>query len=128
MPLPQEESQYLRLIKSETDDEASGHDRRQAEILSTLYQRLVDGKDKALRPGDLAQWKPGLSNRKWPAYGVPVIVVGILEQPIYDDNFKSGSCYFRESLDLLVGQLDSEGEFMVFHGDRRRYEPYLRAD
>ena len=92
--------------------------------LRLLYQRLTNGRERALRPGLLAVWKRGLKNRRFPAYGEPTIVMEVLEQPVVDSEHGAGWPYFHEPLDLLLGIVDKDGDFLVYHYDRRRFEPY----
>ncbi len=92
--------------------------------LQTLYQRLTNGREKALRPGMLAVWKPGLKNRRFPAYGHPAIVVELLDPPLLDHEEESGMTYYREPLDLQMGILHRDGDFLVYHFDSRRFQPY----
>ena len=81
----------------------------------------------AFRTGQLVQWKRGLKNRRTPAYGEPVVVVESLARPVYDEEIKSGgNPYFREPLTLIAGELDKDGDFICFHYDGRRFEPYLK--
>lgn len=93
--------------------------------LGMLLGRLANRRERVLRPGMLAMWKPGLKNRRFPRYGEPVIVVGLLEQPIINPDQEAGSPYFHEPLDLLLGVVrGEEQEFLVYHADRRRFQPY----
>jgi len=95
------------------------------EHLRILYERLANGRERALRPGMLAIWKPGLKNRRFPRYGEPVVVVALLDTPIINPGDESGSPYFREPLDLLLGLVRGDDrEFLVYHADRRRFQPY----
>ena len=99
------------------------------EHLRALLERLNNGRERALRPGMLATWKPGLKNRRFPRYGEPVVVVALLDAPIADPEHDSGSPYFREPLDLLLGVVRGDDrEFLVYHADRRRFQPYERDD
>lgn len=95
-----------------------------AERLLTLYQRLTNRREKALRPGMMAVWKPGMKNRRFPRYGDPAIVVEVLDPPILAHDDESGSTYYREPLDLLLGILHKDGDFLVYHFDSRRFQPY----
>jgi hypothetical protein len=74
--------------------------------------------------GDLVKWKPNLKNKRKPDYDSPVIVVEILRDPIIPEDQGSGSAYFREPLDLLVGLLDEDEELVIIHVDSRRFAPY----
>jgi hypothetical protein len=94
------ESKVATLIKSDLrageGTEGLSDQQKRELVLTELHDRLNDRKETSLRPGILAQWKPGLKNRTSPAYGEPVIVVAILNPPIFDDSFQSGSVYYRE--------------------------------
>ena len=97
------------------------------EHLRALLERLENGRERALRPGMLAVWKPGLKNRRFPRYGEPVVVVALLDEPIVNPGDESGSPYFREPLDLLLGLVRGDDrEFLVYHADRRRFQPAER--
>jgi hypothetical protein len=85
-----------------------------------------DGFDKVydFKPGDLVVWKKGLRNKARPAPDEPVIVMQILESPLRDESKQdSGTPYFNEPLDLVLGLLDDDGDFVLFHYDKRRFEP-----
>lgn len=94
------------------------------------HERLV-GAFKALNQkhhftsGDLVRWKAGLSNRPRPVEGAAVIVVDVLSEPLMDHENNSGSPYFREPLTITVGDLDSDGDFTIWHLDVRRLEPFV---
>ncbi|MCP5197389.1 MAG: hypothetical protein H6974_11490 [Gammaproteobacteria bacterium] len=94
-----------------------------ADRLAILYQRLTNGREKELQPGMLVVWKPGLKNRRFPRYGEPAIVVKVLDPPILDHENESGCTYYREPLDLLLGILHKDGDFLVYHFDSRRFQP-----
>lgn len=74
--------------------------------------------------GDIIQWKGHMKNKRRPDYGVPMIVMEVMTPPIYDLEKDSGSPYFREILTIKAGCLDNDGDFIVFHYDGRRFEPY----
>jgi hypothetical protein len=93
--------------------------------LVVLLERLNNGRERSLRPGMLATWKPGLKNRRYPRYGEPVVVVALLDTPVNDPKYESGTPYFQEPLDLLLGIMRGEDhEFLVYHVDRRRFQPH----
>jgi hypothetical protein len=76
------------------------------------------------KPGDLVVWKPGLRNKARPALNEPAIVMQILETPLTDpDKPDSGTPYFNEPLDFVLGLIDDDGDFAIFHYDKRRFEP-----
>lgn len=113
----------LKLVAGDVD-EARIAARRCCAALRVGYQRFTDGSEKYLQPGMLAQWKAGMKNRKTPDYGEPMMVVEVLEQPIIDTTFDSGSVYFRERLNLVLGFLEEDGSFSMLHYDARRFESY----
>lgn len=80
-----------------------------------------------LQPGTIVTWKPGLKNRRWPRIGVPAVVVQKLDPPVYDSD-EPGSTYFREPLDLILGLFvdnsEHRGDFLVFHANSKRYQPW----
>lgn len=77
-----------------------------------------------LEPGDLVCWKDGLRNKRRPADGEAAVVVARLADPVFDSEEGAGSAYFREPLDLIVGLLDEDGDFVHYHVDQRRMQPY----
>lgn len=117
------ESRSLKLVGGNTDEKRAAASRYCAELAAS-FLRFSNGAEKALQPGMLAQWKPGMKNRRTPDYDVPMMVVEVLEQPIVDATFESGSIYFRERLDIILGFLDEDDEFCMLHFDSRRFEPY----
>lgn len=80
---------------------------------------------KSFQPGDLVTWKPGLQNRIYPKLGAPAIVVQVLETCRHDTEKNSGSTYFNEPLDLILGVVlddgSHEGDFFTWHFDSRRF-------
>jgi hypothetical protein len=88
--------------------------------LQSRYEEF--SKEHVFKPGMLVCWKQGLRNRKFPDYGEVGIVVEVLTEPFYDTVAESGSPYFREPLDILIA-LISDDDFIIFHYDKRRFEP-----
>ena len=80
-------------------------------------------------PGDLVAWKPGLKNRRVPRYAEPAVVVSVLDAPVFDNELESGSTYFRDPLSLVLGVIwerdPGRGDFVTFHFDGRRFEPWV---
>ena len=89
-------------------------------------QELFSGfrKSYEFREGTLATWKPGMRNKKKPAYNEPVIVVERKQTPEYDMSRDAGTAYFKEPLDLVAGFIDDDGDFVIFHFDSRRFQPF----
>lgn len=117
------ENPPLKLVGGDSD-EKRGAARKYCAKLTANFQRFSSGGEKSLRPGMLAQWKPGMKNRRTPDYDVPMIVVEVLSQSVIDSTFESGSVYFRERLDIILGFVDEDDEFYMLHYDSRRFEPY----
>ena len=136
-PLDPEILKRIRAMTGEADPDGGSADAQQppaehgeetapendAARLRSLFARLNDGRERSLKPGMLAVWKPGLKNRNWPDYGQPAVVMAVMEEPIFDHTDRSGSPYFREPLDLLLGVLMEGADFLVWHFDARRFQP-----
>ncbi len=90
--------------------------------LTAAFQALRE--HHRFAPGDLVRWKAGLRNKKRPHDGQPVIVMEVFDEPLYDHETSSGSPYFREPLTLVVGDLDDDGDFVLWHLDGRRLEHF----
>ena|ERR1700733_14811994 len=93
----------------------------QAELLRA-YETFK--KTHTFRPGQLVRWKESMQNKTLPAFGEPAIVVQVLHTPEIDEDAPASSPYFREPLDLVLAVIDEEGDFMPFHFDSRRFEPF----
>lgn len=80
------------------------------------------------KPGDLVTWKPGLENRRMPKAGNPAVVLAVLDPPVFDQERDSGHTYFHEPLDLVLGvfvdQGNARGDFLAWHFDSRRFQPW----
>ena len=49
----------------------------------------------------------------------------LLEPPEFDTDRDSGSPYFREPLDMVVGVIEErEGSLLCFYVDKRRFKPF----
>ncbi len=77
----------------------------------------------AFEPGDLVRFKDGLRNKRRPGDGEVAVVVEHLADPVFDTEEGSGSPYFREPLDLIVGLIDDDGDFVTYYVDSRRMQP-----
>ncbi|WP_374480821.1 hypothetical protein [Zoogloea sp.] len=103
------------------------------DLAAALRERFQGLKRRqAFQPGDVVLWKPGLKNRRWPAYGKPAIVVEVIDPPIFDSEKDSGSAYFREPLDVAVGVFIEDGphrgDFVVWHFDSRRLQTWTSEE
>jgi len=79
------------------------------------------------KPGDLVMWKQGLRNRYFPAEGAPAIVVGLAPGAVSEVR-DPGSAQYREPLDIQLGILDADGDFIAFYYDRRRFILWTQGD
>ncbi|MEG4442727.1 hypothetical protein QUB47_27915 [Microcoleus sp. AT9_B5] len=77
-----------------------------------------------LEVGQIVKWKENLKNRKLPRKSQPAIVIAILDQPVISTDDESGSPYFLETLDIILGIIVGDGTFLTFYYDSRRFEPY----
>ncbi len=97
-----------------------------AHALLARYQSLNDR--HAFQPGDLVAWKPGLRNRRYPREGKPAVVLEVLAEPLFDSDTETGSAYFREPLDLVLGLFldvgEHRGDFLSWHFDSRRFKAW----
>eukprot|EP01105_Mastigella_eilhardi_P004134 TRINITY_DN1547_c0_g1_i1.p1 TRINITY_DN1547_c0_g1~~TRINITY_DN1547_c0_g1_i1.p1 ORF type:complete len:253 (+),score=81.00 TRINITY_DN1547_c0_g1_i1:57-761(+) len=97
---------------------SASHEGSRLQQLFTVLTKMAE----PFQPGDLVHWKPGLKNKKRPAENETCVVLEVLPAPVYDMQKSAGTPYFLEPLSLKLGLLDSDGEFMVFHYDARRFE------
>jgi hypothetical protein len=51
-------------------------------------------------------------------------VIAVLDEPIVTNEDASGSPYFRETLDIILGILVNQETFLTFYYDSRRFEVY----
>ncbi|WAG00113.1 hypothetical protein NRZ31_04905 [Aeromonas dhakensis] len=72
-------------------------------------------------PGDVIQWKPGMRDRNYPAYGTPAIVLEVLSPPIQQCDDIS-TCSAPAKHDLVIG-INMKGELIHYYADSRRYQP-----
>lgn len=122
------ESESKELIKSLIHSALSENESEHLTIKEKL-QRLKDCKDAInikhnFKVGDIVKWKPNLKNKTMPEYGEPLIVLELLEKPFFDKDEGPSSPYFNEPLDIVLGLIADEGEFISFYFDSRRFEPF----
>jgi hypothetical protein len=118
--------EYLReqVDEGEQEDrwEQAIRENNTPEALQAYYQDYCTGNTFSL--GQLVEWKLNMKNRRLPLPGQPAIVVEILPTPVLVEDESSGSPYFREKLDIVLGMIDSDGEFLRFHFNSRLFKPY----
>ena len=101
---------------------ASKDDDSAIQELKKSYEAYIS--NESLSTGDIVSWKTGMRNRTLPNYRQPAIVIEKLQYPIFDESQNAGSQYFHEPLDLRVGFLDDNNQFVIYFYDSRRFEKY----
>lgn len=81
------------------------------QALKRSYETYIS--NESLSTGDVVSWKPGMRNRTLPNYRQPAIVIEKLQYTIFDESQNAGSQYFHEPLDLRVGFLDDNNQFVT---------------
>ena len=94
--------------------------------LKTYLKSLLEYDD--FKVGDIVVWRNGLRNRNYPDYGVPAIVVEVLSTPLTDESVDAGSQYFREPLNIRLGIINEDGNFITYVYDSRRFELYKSTE
>ena len=123
---PEEKARALVELQTYLEEQAEAETSRPPQEVAQQLTKRFQSLSKPCRfsPGQLVKWKADLKNRRRPHDGEPAIVVAHLETPILRDEHDSGSSYFREPLDLVLGILDSDGDFLCYHYDSRRFEAF----
>ncbi len=94
-----------------------------AKKLPSAYRIFYD--ESEFKEGQLVEWKEGLKNKLRPRLREPAIVMELLKKPQFDTERDSGTPYFREPLDMVVGVVEeNEGNLLCFHVDKRRFKPF----
>jgi len=89
---------------------------------AVLRERLaVFMEPSCFQPGDLVHWKAGMKNKRLPELEQLAVVVEVLPVPIYDEDKGGSGRYFMEPLDIKLGMVDEDGDFVIFHYDSRRF-------
>jgi hypothetical protein len=121
-------AQFMRLMRTEAGNDSQfceDHDmlEHKATKARSMYERFM--RRHEFRPGQLVRWKPELKNRTFPAYGECGVVVRVLPEPVTDGGNDSGTRYFREPLDIVLGFVDEDGDFITYYYDSRRFAPII---
>jgi len=102
----------------------------EATLLKENLQLLL--KTNKFEVGQIVKWKKGsqnsLRNKEFPLDEQEAIVVEVLDNPVLHPEAESGTPYFREPLDLVLGLIDKDGDFITFYYDSRRFEPVKNSD
>ncbi len=96
---------------------------RQRRILE-VYREFSLTEPNRFKVGELVQWKPNLRNKRRPVYGEPAVVLEVLDTPLQAREHDPGSPYFREHLDVVLGVLDEDGDFFIYHYDSKRFQQF----
>jgi hypothetical protein len=108
--------------ESDNDEEEEKYDEKHIDNLQKTYKSLLIKYE--YKPGQLIKWKKGLRNRALPKENQPAIVIEALKEVLIENERDTGSTYYREPLDIILGLIDSTGHMITFHYDSRRFEPY----
>lgn len=93
------------------------------DVLRERLQSFLD--TTCFQPGDLVQWKTGLKNKRLPEADQLAVVVEMLPVPVTDEDKGSSGSYFLEPLDMKLGMVDEDGDFVIFHYDSRRFRKVM---
>lgn len=111
------------LFKSVIQKENQRNTFSPSETIKKLSEIKADfDKGYEFKPNDIVKWKANLKNKTIPDYGEPAIVLEVLREPVFDEK-ETGSTYFREPLNIILGIL-AEGELISFHYDSRKFQPF----
>ncbi len=114
------EQRLEALLAALKGDNNSGHNVKQ-DIAGLRKAQALYQTRYTFKPGDIVEWKPGLKNKRGDG---PFVVIGMLVVPVQDTVEDAGSPYFQERLDIVLGHFDSEGDFLMYHYDSKRMQPY----
>jgi len=110
-----------------TESKVIAFEDRDKRRIEELRKTFVDFNTRHIfQPGDIVQWKKDCCHM---SAGGLFIVMEVLQTPVFDyeGHWTSGSTYFREPLDIILGYRKNEDErFVCFHCDSRRFEPYKK--
>ena len=90
-----------------------------------ILKELRDSYEKKydFNVGDIIKWKNKLKNRKLPEYDEPIIILEILDEPIFNVKEQIGSTYFNEKIDIKVGVI-KDNSLLTFCFESARFEPF----
>jgi hypothetical protein len=117
----------LSFLIARTEDETGMRDGKHHDELEEKTNLLLNRQEEAIEVGDLVTWKRGLKNKKYPQEGQSAKVIEVLSPPLINDKEDSGSPYFGEKLNLVLAILDEDGELLLYHYDKRRFQVVEKA-
>lgn len=120
---------FKKIREKETDeleDKAEAEDREYDEDYVNHLKYACENflTKETFAVGQIVKWKEHLKNRKLPYRNQPAIVVSILDKPVIGTTDESGSPYFLETLDIILGIIVDDGTFLTYYYDSRRFKPY----
>jgi len=113
---------------SDSDSEPAPQVDKSFKGLKKQLEVLLSEPERPFRPGDVVIWKEGCANRKRPKADEPGVILEVLPEPMYGKEKSSGSPYFHEPLDIVVGLLDSDGDLVRYCYDKRRFRLAVQPD
>ena len=120
---PEDVPKLLSLLEKKKESELpKSYDENDVKQLQESYNSFLQDYD--FKKGELVKWKKGLKNRKFPEENQPAIVIELLDEPIVNSESNSGTPYFREPLNIALGIIDRDGDFLIYHYDKKRFESY----
>ena len=78
----------------------------------------------SFKPGDLVTWKVGLRNRLHPSTNQPAVVMAVFPT-ILSKHKVSNTILSFVPVDIEIGIIDIDDEFMVFAVDSQRFQPWV---
>ena len=111
-------SLFEAVMAAREAQQAPEEPKRDSDIEATMLRDYLEAlRDEAvLAPGDIVRQKAG-----GPYSGDMYIVVELLPVPVIAEEDDSGSPYFRQKLDMVVGRVVG-GVFALWHVESRRFE------
>ena len=121
---PEDLPKLLSLLeKNKESEQPKSYGENDVKQLQESYDSFL--RNYEFKKGEVVKWKKGLKNRRLPEENQPAIVIEVLDEPIINSESNSGTPYFREPLNIALGIIDRDGDFLIFHYDKRRFEPYI---
>ncbi|MEW6496686.1 MAG: hypothetical protein AB1589_29810 [Cyanobacteriota bacterium] len=125
--MSKQQDAIAELLKSFREEDTDSEEEKNygEEYLAQLQSACKNFlRKESFEVGQIVKWKENLKNRKLPHKNQPAIVIGILDEPVISTDDESGSPYFLETLDIILGIVVDDGTFLTFYYDSRRFEAY----
>jgi len=93
------------------------YESKPTEYLERLKSRAQSlSEDSHIGIGAIVVWKTGLKNKRYPEYDQPCIVLKKWDPPLKDDDVS-----LNENLDIQLGFINDDDEFLSFNYDSSRW-------